>query len=120
MKITVDGTTYELALTGRFAVQEVIAIEDYTCLPLDVWGELLKKPDEDDDDAAARRRDYPPSTRTKCLVALVWLARHRAGDKVPIGKVDFDINTLDIDDEGDGEAEDEPVDPPLPVEPAAP
>lgn len=88
MKIIADGEAYEFT-SERLEVLEAMAATEYTGLSLKDFQARLG-----DLDNLLESSDI---VDFKCLQAIVWMARHRAGVRGPIAETNFDLTTLDFE-----------------------
>lgn len=79
-KLTIDGQVYNYD-PARMLNTEAIALQKVTGMRMQEWSTLLAEGD------------------AFALTGLVWLLWRRNGHEVPFDEVEFDIGSIDVDEE---------------------
>lgn len=79
-KVTIDGQVFDYDPT-RMLNTEAIALQKVTGMRMQEWGQSLEQGD------------------AYALTGLVWLLWRRAGREVAFDEVEFDIGSLDLQDD---------------------
>jgi len=80
VKITVDGQVFDYD-AGRLLNTEAIALQRVMGMPVADWTKAMQKGD------------------ALALTGLVWLLWRRAGREVPFDDVEFDLGSIEVEDD---------------------